>query len=174
VYQVDGNDEVLDLLGLPEISDGAPQPLVIADEHRLVLAYVMQYLSPTSEHGVRGVGPSPTDQPIAMVTFSPCYAHMSGPPNDEAMSGHPLSSKGLSSNCVVEVKNSSWIRTLERMNSVHPLHRPIRYKTYRHVIFAFHDSTFECVCGGYKFETAWGSMESLTSHMMELLRSRAG
>lgn len=72
-------------------------------------------------------------------------------PNDEAFEGHPLASRGLKPYSVFEVKNSSWIRRLERMNSVHRCHRPEGYKMLRHFVFAFHDTTFECVAQGFEW-----------------------
>ena len=64
-----------------------------------------------------------------------------------------------------EVKESSWIRRLERMNSVHPYHRPETFWQLRHLIFAFHDSTFECVCRGFDVRSARGSLKSVLPTM---------
>src|SRR5262249_17748356 len=77
-------------------------------------------------------------------------AHYFGPPNDEALSGHPLYRKGLRHYGVCEVKNSSWVRALERMNRVHPSHHPRMFSRYRHFVFTFHDTTFECIAGGIR------------------------
>src|SRR5690242_16032349 len=57
---------------------------------------------------------------------------------------------------VFEVKRSSGIRGLERMNSVHPYHRRDRYEQLRHFVFTFHDSTFECVADGYEISIRSG------------------
>jgi hypothetical protein len=46
---------------------------------------------------------------------------MMGAPNEEAIAGHPLSDRGVEAFAAFEVKNSSWIRNLELMNSVHPI-----------------------------------------------------
>jgi hypothetical protein len=66
-------------------------------------------------------------------------------PHDEALHGHPLSPRGLSHYDAYEVMESSWIRALERVNSVHERHDASRYRGLRHFILTFHDSTFECV-----------------------------
>ena len=58
---------------------------------------------------------------------------MFGPPNDEAFSGHPLASRGLHPYGAFKIENSSWIRHLEKMNSVHPNHHPERYFKLQHV-----------------------------------------
>ena len=97
------------------------------------------------------------------------YCHLFGPPNDEAIEGHPLASQGLSIYSVNEVANSSWIHSLERMNSVHPYHRPEKFAKYRHYIFVFQDSTFECVASGFEFKIHCGSMHSVLRLMAESL-----
>src|SRR5690606_37185003 len=101
-----------------------------------------------------------TERPIAIVEFAVCYDLMFGAPNDEAFQGHPLANRGLDPYGAFEVQNSSWIRQLERMNSVHPYHKPERFWTRRHFIFTFHDSTFECVADGFQVEETFGSIES--------------
>ena len=85
------------------------------------------------------------DGDIAVARFVRPHAHMFGPPNDEAFHGHPLAGRGLERYGVFRVEDSSWIRQLERMNSVHALHNPERFSRLVHFVFSFHDSTFECV-----------------------------
>jgi hypothetical protein len=84
----------------------------VSDEHRLVLAYLIQK-TPVGWDGtsVRIVGPSSDDEPVALVKFEQCYAYMFGPPNDEAFHGHPLAKRGLHAYGAFEVEHSSWIRT---------------------------------------------------------------
>jgi hypothetical protein len=71
-----------------------------------------------------------------------------GAPNNEALSGHPLYSRGLGYYGIYEIIESSWIRSLERMNRVHPSHKPRHFEELRHFVFTFHDDTFECVARG--------------------------
>jgi hypothetical protein len=115
------------------------------------------------------VGPADADEPVALVLFEPCYAHMFGPPNDEAFGGHPLAARGLHPSGAFEITHSSWIRRLERMNSVHPSHRPDRFWKRRHFVFAFHDKTLECVCDRFEVLTTRGSLTSVLSEMTKLL-----
>ncbi len=69
-----------------------------------------------------------------------------GAPNEEAIAGHPLSDRGLEPFAAFEIKQSSWIRQLEKLNSVHPYHDRERFlESKRHFVFVFHDSTFECL-----------------------------
>jgi hypothetical protein len=175
LYSVDERDRVTELTDVPPSSVGAPLPLVIGDEHRLVLAYYVEESSPGRDGStIRGVHRADAGEPVALVRFKFCYAHMFGPPNDEAFDGHPLASRGLHPYGAFEVSESSWIRRLERMNSVHPHHRPDRFWRRRHLIFAFHDATFECVCDGFDVRLTRGSIEAVVPEMMTLLEGNAG
>jgi hypothetical protein len=172
VYQVDGRDNVVKLKDVPQSSTGAPCPLVLAREGTLVLAYyIIDEVRAEALGGktVGVVGPGSVDETVALVRFHICYASMFGPPNDEAFSGHPLYASGLKHYSANIVENSSWIRSLERMNSVHPRHNPESYKRRKHFIFAFHDSTFECVADGYEIHLRQGSLSSLVPQMQQLL-----
>jgi len=94
---------------------------------------------------------------------------MFGPPNDEAFSGHPLASRGLRPYSFYEIQDSSWIRKLEKMNSIHPYHNKEQFlENKKHYIFSFHDSTFECIAHGYKLEVSNGSMKDA----MEIMAGR--
>ena len=139
MYSDDPHTILLELTSLPQCDVGAPSPQVVADEHRLLLAYIVQQQ-----------GPGASTQPYAVVRFNRPQAHFFGPPNDEAIDGHPLYTKGLEAYACYRVVNSSWIRTLERMNSVHPMHKAERYDRLSHYIFTFHDSTFECVADSFQ------------------------
>jgi hypothetical protein len=170
MYEVDEGDRVRELRDLPQSSVGAPIPFVCIDEFTVVLAYYVQDTSPGWDGSwVRIVSASEADEPIAIVRFTLCYAHIFGPPNDEAFAGHPLAGRGLHPYGVFEIDNSSWIRQLERMNSVHRCHRPERFWKLRHLIFAFHDSTFECVCDGFDVTLAQGSIRSIVPEMIKLM-----
>jgi hypothetical protein len=128
MYEVDDKDEVFELETAPQSSVGAPNPLVLAGEHDVFLAYYTQ----DDSHGWDGtsariVGIDTEGEPVAVVRFRCCSAQMFGPPNDEAFGGHPLADRGLSPYGVFEIKDSSWVRKLERMNAVHPNHDKHRF-----------------------------------------------
>jgi hypothetical protein len=106
---------------------------------------------------------------VAIVCFENPYAHYFGPPNDEAFSGHPLYAKGLKPYSVSKIENSEWIEELETMNSIHPHHRPGMNERYSHFIFAFHDTTFECVAKGFTVNIQKGSMNLAIQEMMRKL-----
>lgn len=170
MYEVDDQDRVVPLEELPQSSVGAPIPQVLATEADVVLAYYVQerefWTNP------RPVNPDTFAAPVALVRFNGCIAHLWGPPNDEALTGHPLANRGLQPYGVFQVDNSSWIRKLERMNRVHRLHKPERYWQRQHLIFTFHDSTFECVCNTFEATTKSGPIAGMIPEMQKLLEKR--
>ena len=107
---------------------------MLADDDGVVLGYLL----------------APLGEEAAIVEFDGVKAHCFGMPNDEALPGHPLFDRGLGAGPAYEVRNSSWIRALERMNRVHPSHHPNLYSRCRHFIIPFHDTTFECVANGVR------------------------
>jgi hypothetical protein len=143
MYTVDKKDKVLPLSNVPQSSVGAPCPVVLSNEHTTVVAYYTQEDEIDFESDI---------EPIALITFKFCYSTMFGPPNDEAFDGHPLSSRGLKRYSSFIIKNSSWLRTLIKMNEVHPYHNLKMFEGYKHFILAFHDSTFECIAEDFEVE----------------------
>jgi hypothetical protein len=166
MYAVDERDRVAELGDVPQSDVGAPCPLVLASEGKLMVVY---HVSDVSEGWdgttVTIVGPDAPGQPAVIVRFSRVTASMFGPPNDEAFSGHPLASRGLHPYGAFEVFDSSWVRRLERMNAVHPRHRPESYATCRHFVLAFHDSTLECIAQGYTCELTRGPLTALIGRL---------
>lgn len=127
---------VLPLEDIPRQDLGAPDPMIIADDLRVVLGY-FEYAS---------------DRWV-MVRFNR-VAHSMGSPNEEVLHGHPLYARGMREyGSAYEVTNSPWIASLDRVNSVHALYRPDASAGYRHIVIPSHDSLFECVCTGYRVET---------------------
>lgn len=170
MYAVDDLDTVVEITDLPQSDVGAPMPVVLSDEHSTVVAYYSRQKPSieqlgTTEFGltvnvvscgevaedvpvIAGVesGNAVSFETIALVRFRHVHSIMFGPPNDEAFHGHPLYSRGLGPYSAFEVRNSSWLRILERMNSVHSCHDPEAFMAnLRHLVLAFHDSTFECI-----------------------------
>jgi hypothetical protein len=172
VYSLDteSRDAVHALDDVPPSSLGAPLPLVLADDSRLVLAYIVHEPDPAWDGTwTEIVSPESPDALIALVAFPVYYASSFGPPNDDALSGHPLYPRGLRPYGAYEVLRSTWIRRLERMNAVHPQHRPERYASRRHFVFTFHDSTFECVADRFDVSTRRGSLRDSLLEMQRLL-----
>ena len=171
MYEVDHLDKVVELTNVPQSSVGAPLPFVVSDECNVVLAYLVSERDPAWDGTyVNVVGPDSEGKLVAILNLESPYIHMFGPPNDEAFSGHPLAERGLSPYAAFEILQSSWIRKLERMNSVHPHHRPGMFSNERHFVFAFHDSVFECIAHGYTTKLVRGSIRSVLPLMMEYFR----
>jgi hypothetical protein len=169
MYEVDEKDRVVTLESIPQSSVGAPLPLIVANEGRTILAYYMESTDPSwNGTTVRILDQERSNEPIALIRLA-TFAHMFGPPNDEAFSGHPLASRGLHPYRAFRVENSSWIRGLERMNRVHEHHKSERFEQFQHLVFAFHDATFECVCREFDVRTEHGSMLDVTPAMLALL-----
>jgi len=146
MYAVDWRDKVVQLTEYPQCSGGAPMPIVIATDYDLQLAYIIHDRGTRWKNEVDSAGQ--TNIPAtywATIRFPMKISHMFGMPNDEALRGHPLWSRGVRQYGVFRVEHSSWIRKLERMNSVHRLHNKEEYHQMSHFIFSFHDTTFECV-----------------------------
>jgi len=162
MYTVDDRDTVVQRTDVPQLSVGAPCPIVLSGEHYLHLAYYLQETEAGWDgSSVRLVSENSEGEPCALVRFSRAYAHMFGPPNDEAFHGHPLEPKGLRPYAVFEIQHSSWVRQLELMNSVHPYHDPKHFAAFKHFVFAFHDTTFECIAEGFQLSVHRGSVSSV-------------
>lgn len=162
MYEVDERDRVVELAGVPQSCTGAPLPLVLADEHALLLAYLANVPDPNWDGSyVHVVGPETEGRTVAVVEFEFATAHLFGPPNDEAFGGHPLARRGLCPYGAFEVVDSSWIRKQERMNAIHPRHdRALFLENRRHFVFTFHDSTFECIARDYAIEVRRGTLSN--------------
>lgn len=104
----------------------------------------------------------------AVVVFSPS-AILHGPPNDEAMAGHPLASRGLQFYSWHEVVESSWVRRLEAMNRVHPRHDEALFADRRHFVLTFHDVTLEWICRSFRlgiWKARYEDVGALLAHVL--------
>jgi len=166
MYQVDDKDRVLEIKDIPQSSVGAPIPAVISGEHSAAIVFYTQSIDPEWDGSTVRVVDADSHEPSVMVRFDSCYVHTFGPPNDEVFSSHPLYERGLHPYANFEVKNSSWIRSFEKMNSVHPYHNKDNFlEGKRHFILAFHDSTFECIAKSYAIEKTEGSIHEALSRL---------
>ena len=143
MYNVDEFDAIIELAEVPKQNSGSPCPIVIAEDWRLALSY-WEIDDPPCQ---------PTTAPLAVICFRRPYMHLFGPPNEDAISGHPLSGRGLYPGGAFRVDHSSLIRHLARMNSVRPEHSSKTFDFLSHFIFTFHDSTFECVAESIDFSS---------------------
>jgi hypothetical protein len=173
MYAVDALDEVKGMEGLPRSDVGAPCPLLLADEFSTVVAYhVLGGQKPAVEAMTDGI---PEDgEPMAVVHFRGRCAHLFGPPNDEAFEGHPLAARGLHPYGAFRVLRSSWIRALERMNAVHPHHKPDVFAQLHHFVLSFHDTTFECVAREVQLFPRYARTNFVVQRMLKVLQQAPG
>ena len=156
LYAVDRHDKVVPYTDLPQ-SSTVEGPLVLATDNALILAYE---LAPVAQDG---------PETIVVVKFERPRCHYLGGPNDEARNGHPLIGRGLGFHGLYEVLNSSWIRSLERMNRVHPRHDTRLFEGLRHFIICFQDATFECVAHGASRVAAVEEEARLSGDLLTLM-----
>ncbi|HEV7366015.1 MAG TPA: hypothetical protein VGN76_09245 [Gemmatimonadales bacterium] len=151
---VEKRDRVRELDGVPLPDPGAPDPLLLADEDTLVVAY------------------RSANDATSLVVFQQCYASHFGPPNDDAFASHPLADRGLRAYGAFEVENSTWLRGLEARNRGHPRHDPQLFQRLRHWVWTFHDTVLECAALSHAAEDAPGRPADLLSRMQALVRAR--
>ena len=152
---------------------GAPLPFLLQNEYKSFLTFYVKEVDPNWDGSyVNVVDPgSENNVNLALVTFSCCTSTKFGSPNDEVLDGHPLEGKGLDSYTAQVVRNSKWIKELQKINSVHSCYNPESWSSLNHYIFWFHDSTFECVAESYKVEVYNTNMQKLLTQIgSELLK----
>jgi hypothetical protein len=108
----------------PLWDNGAPLPHLISNGSRAFVVCRASDPDPDWD-GTCATMVSPSDagpSPFVVIELRGCAEIRLGGPNDEALNGHPLYSKGLVHYRAHEVFNSAWIETAIRVNSAHPRH----------------------------------------------------
>jgi hypothetical protein len=124
-------DPVVREIEAPLMDASAPRPAITATDDALSLAYS----GPGEEH--------------FRVAFTGALVHYFGPPNDKTLRAHPMAAFGLSHLGAFEVQHSRWIEELRTMDRADRRHDDARFDRLRHFIWAFRDSTFECLAEGF-------------------------
>lgn len=169
MYHVD-DDTLVELGDIPQSCVGSPRPVVISDEYVLLLAYAVED-APSFEPGhiLTDADMVKFAPHTALIEFQRYTSFNFGYPGDETLHGHRLNDRGLTAYSAFEVQRSSWIRELDRIDSVHPFYEPGRFDSKHHYIFTFHDSTFECVALGYQVTEYRKALGDLVIMMTERL-----
>ncbi len=152
---------------------GAPLPHLLTDGQRAVLIFHAGLPADPDWDGttVTVVDPgSPEVRRISWVIFDGVCQVSLGPPNDEALAGHPLYGAGLRHYQAHEVHNSDTIDTFEGRNRVHPHHRPEAFNALHHFIITFHDETFEGVCSSWSSGEIEADFEQALGQAVHALR----
>lgn len=155
-YERTLEDRATLLANIPAPSPGEGEPLVVASEHALCIAY-----------GIAESEKEPGDHAdgVALVTFELPRAHVWGAPNDEALAGHPLARRGLTHYGAFEIEPSSWLAKLIEINAVHPRHDAALFAGLRHFAITFQDSTFECIARSARCEVLAGAPARMFDRM---------
>ena len=146
---------------------GAPLPHLFSNDYKTFLIFMVNEDATQSADKYvtfENLGSAPIES-MALVEFSNCLSAKLGSPNDESITGHRLFGKGLESHQAQKVINSSWLKEMEATDSVHPYHNHQRWLAKQHLIFPFHDSTFECVAESFKVDLYRTSLHQLLQHI---------
>ena len=140
------------LKDLPAPDPGHSDVVLLSNEFKTFLLY---RIAEAPEHGSAKLAPEwhPEGEDLyAVLELVGCTSMRFGFPNDEALHGHPLWDRGMSYYSAAEVLRSPWPDELAQQNRVHPSHDDAMFKDLRHLLFTFHDTTFECLCSRYTAE----------------------
>jgi hypothetical protein len=148
--------------GFPRQAGGAPAPTVIGTDGCDALCYYVDFDESGTLDQPISISNDSTGQ-IAVVTFKYCFLYKFGYPNDEGLPEHSLYESGVQYYQLHRIRNSSWIAELASKST-------LTWSEDCHYIFTFHDSTFECIGRGIKFEVRPGTMRQVVSSLIaELL-----
>ena len=141
--------------GSPPMDPGAPVPAISVCDDQLHVAYAVSRSDPANE------------REFAVVRFDGVLQHTFGYPNNEALGGPPLYSKGLKFYAFNEVVGSPYLLELGKRNARNFPGTRDRFTQLRHWIVPFHDETLEVVGDAVVYlgaEAASSSAEALSRH----------
>ncbi len=170
-YVANGRERLIRRADLPQPLPGAPSPLFVGDEHRVLLAYFAKDDDDVCDsEGVvepQLIEPNAVDQLVAVCAMD-YYAVQSEPFHWESLERHPLRDKGLRLCSVFELKASSWNAELAPPDK--GLLNPRKFERWKHMMFVFHDSIFEVVCRNLRSQASrTGAREAI---LREFFQSR--
>ena len=171
LYVPDEKDRVVVERAIPAPNWGAPEPIVVASEDRLLLSYAAHYNAPANMSQRTIYNPLGVVVTSVIIEFARFTAYFSVPISNETIQAHPLTRRGVESCGVYRVENSSWIRWLAGAQCVHPRPFPERYDNCKHYIFAFHDSIFEVAADGVAVRDLSGTVAERQQEIWRLLHT---
>lgn len=157
---------------------GAPIPHLVQSEHRAFLAFHLRNNDPAWDGStVTVVSPHDTNpSQLGVIEWLRCGGAVLGGLNDDSFAGHPLWRRGLKDSprrgqASGEVTGSAWVAEWMAADQSGDHRSTIPFKTFRHFILQFHDSTFECVARGFVSyragTTMAGLLRLLTQHLID-------
>lgn len=131
--------ELIEIEGQFQMDVGALSPLLIADEGNLRLIF---YSNDENSHLY--------DPGIIELSFKNHGFFSFGPPNDEALNGHPYYELGLRSYAFYELQDSELIAKISTYSRHHHFYNPNAYDKSHHYILTFKEQLFECVASSFE------------------------
>lgn len=165
MYTVDRDDRVFAIEHAPPPSAGPDMARVVGDERCVFLTYMV-----AESYGDRGEERADGGSLVALCQFVGAHASFFGGPNDEALTNHPLYSRGLGFYGVFGVENSSWIKALDVSSQAYPA-KPLP-RSWKHFIVTMKEGIFECAADDVIFDVHKGSTMEVAAAALARLRSR--
>jgi hypothetical protein len=137
------SDRIVALPEVPQASLAAPQPDLCGDIGLVHLIYDLERL-PSGVPVVHVIDPVSQPTPAALVEFRSVQAVSWRLSYGESLLERALSRGGPRCHAAQEVRNSSWIRELERRHRGHQGSNRAPVERLRHFVITFPDSTLEC------------------------------
>jgi hypothetical protein len=137
---------------------GSPEPFIVSSEQRTFVGFF------PSDDDSRTSG----SEEVIVVELARCTSIKFGFPNDEALHGHPLYEAGLTHYQLHEVLDSAWLTQLRAIEAVHPWAPEVPFRSARHFVFTFHDSTLEAIAVDVSLVGSYGSRAEAVEQMATL------
>ena len=154
-------DEIIELkLGIYPEAAVSGAVLIQTESSTFLTFNAMRPTDKISPHG----GYFKTNAGTAIFQFKGCSATRFGYPNDEARSGIPRLKDTAYG--IYEVLNSSWMRDIIRDNRYQFPNTTDDYIS-KHLVFGFHDSTFECLTDDFEFEVSIEPYDKILAKISE-------
>lgn len=150
---------------------GAPLPHVLSNGRQTIVLFHAGLEPDPNRDGSTVTLIDPREQRehnLSWVRFDSVVASLFGPPNDEALQGHPLWGNGLQFYAFHRVENSEWIADLRARNRVHPNHQDNAWNSYQHFVITFHDQTLEVIAKSFEVGTRFVDFDTA---IVDLARS---
>ena len=161
MYRVTEKEIIEEDRRFPCPCSGSTDPIVLQDELKLVLAYrVAEQDWKTEFNSAEKIVADENGELWAIIIFKNVSMSLWSSINDEGISNHPLYRSGLKLYSVNNIKKSYLKEFFERDDFV-----------TQHIIFTFHDSTFECV---YQEEAKLSIYQVSDSKLLEYINSQFG
>jgi hypothetical protein len=153
----------------PSWNRGASVPVIVSGPGGVALVYAAHDdADPRWDGGsVRAAGGASTG--VVLARFERVLAVRSGAPNHEVLQGHPLHGRGLGAYRAHTVENSSWVKALRAVDSVHAQFDARAWDSCVHYALTFHDELFECVADAVRAEVRLGSVADASRAALELV-----